>query len=940
MEGTLAGLGKQSLQVETRLHNGEADIERIALLSDQLSAEAGHFQGKIYETGNRISELKSQATLSLNMQETLSSNQFRSEAELSETLLMVQQLEEKAVRENQLLTAVATEYQELLHKIQAEETGIAEFRSREEQAAAAIQEIKSSLFDQAVEQSENHNRKIDLEKQEAVLLARQNALREKLDLANSSQQEAEKRFLDKKQEEESLEKNLDNLKESLAVLQAEISALQGKMAHEITEISAMEKEEQAIEARKRALEELEKNREGYSLGVKSIFQNPALKGITGTVSDLVTTEEDYQLALETALGSSLQHIVTQDDQAAKVAIDFLRDSKKGRCTFLPLKTLEKTTASYTTQKISGLQRALDLVRYTPSHSPVFLHLLSGVYVADTMEQALAINGKLARPVRIVTRNGEIIDARGSMTGGSYRSNQQGLLQRKHEILALEEKKHALSRDREEKQSRLHDLEEALGKKQEILGLHLEKNQTLQYQLGTLREMLREARQSLGKMEDDAAVLQDHYSELCSQLEENSRIREELGTALSLLQGKKEKMEGELSSLIVSQEEQKSLAYQKEKQLSEIRLHFRDIKNKKENAEQALSEIRSQLLTHRQKEQKFTEELKDISEKIQQYQEKAKRAEKEIVQEELQYSLLEKQAEEALQKKQEADIKRKSLEDEVKKLRKELESLREEVHKQEVLLEKFRTESGSLKEMLEDKFQISWEDVLPGMLEECNERQAKNRIRELRKLIDDLGDVNLMAIGEYEKLLERYEFLTTQCEDLDQAKDALHTIIQEMDQIIVRKFKETFQKLNQAFGETFVEMFGGGHAAIAMSDKDNVLETGVEIIAQPPGKTPKHLSLLSGGEKAMTAICLLFAILKIKPGPFCILDEIEASLDEANVNRFAKFLKKFADVTQFIVISHRKGTMEAADVLYGVTMEEKGVSSLISVRISDTIKLTS
>ena len=222
----------------------------------------------------------------------------------------------------------------------------------------------------------------------------------------------------------------------------------------------------------------------------------------------------------------------------------------------------------------------------------------------------------------------------------------------------------------------------------------------------------------------------------------------------------------------------------------------------------------------------------------------------------------------------------------------------------------------------------------------NERTSKQRVRELRRNIEDLGEVNLIAISEYDKLLERYTFLNTQCIDLDEAKDSLIKIINEMDHIIVKKFKDTYVKLNETFKETFKEMFNGGSAEIVMTDKENVLETGIEIIAQPPGKTPKHLSLLSGGEKAMTAICLLFAILKIKPGPFCILDEIEASLDESNVARFAGFLKKFAQITQFVVISHRKGTMEAGDVLYGVTMEEKGISSLMSVRISETIKLTS
>ena len=932
---------KENLSRETLIIKEESKIQEISLNLENLSRETAQVQNKIYQKGNEINDFQNKTEFSEKMMITLKENLNKAENEKNKSENEIQELLLKEEEDNSLYQTLYAEYRKQYSEFKDEEERIYKIKNQESGLVQKIQLVKEELFDWAHQISEKRNEIIDLEKREAVIQSGVKNIENKI---NNNEN-----FLNEKKKEK--EKNVEELSsfnvlckktgEEINEHQEDLKQLLGKIKDKEDKREKLKRERESKSVNKTALEALENNKEGYSAGVKSVFANKSLKGIKGTVADLAETTSEYWLALETALGGSIQNIVTESETDAKNAIDYLRDNKAGRATFLPLNIINERTKNYKKDnKNSGLKSALDVVIYDKKFESIFIHLLGGIYIARDMDEALEYNRKQEKASRIVTLKGEIIDSRGSMTGGQYRNNQEGFLLRKENIKKLSLEIQALDKDMAILNKDGVALAEKVSKIQSDIFTLEEKKSSYNLSIQDFTNRIKQIDFQISETEKDNSLLNNENSNY--EEEKTAILIEKERFALSLSELEKEKQDKEklLIQLQIEAEDEKNNLFDMEKALGRMEIAFNDLKNKKETKEIQLSELKERIKSLQKKQEDLQIEEKGIQERIKNLSEDEGSCKEKIKDAEIILANLEKKAEALREIRDEQEKQKKSLEEEVRKNRKVFEETKEKIHSKEITLEKYKTEAGALKENLQERFNITYQRSIKEFSENFSERSSKQKVRELRKKIEDLGEVNLIAISEYEKLIERYTFLKTQCEDLDEAKDSLTKIIDEMDHIIAKKFKETFHKLNEAFKVTFGEMFNGGSAEIVMTDKDNILETGIEIIAQPPGKTPKHLSLLSGGEKAMTAICLLFAILKIKPGPFCILDEIEASLDESNVTRFAGFLKKFAQLTQFVVISHRKGTMEAGDVLYGVTMEERGVSSLISVRISETIKLSS
>ncbi len=932
---------KENIARETLILKDESIVEEKLLSIENLIRESSELQNNIYKINNEINDYQNKKEFSKKMLESLRDSFDKIEVE---NLKNQNEFEDAIVRkdeEEKIYGKILLEYEEIFSKFKTEEEKINSIKNLEVGSNVQVQEIKSDLFDLAHQLSEIRNNIIDLEKREAVIYSGEEGIKNKV-----------KKSMDFKEikikELDNIKIELDMITEEDISLKKEIEKLiekkdlifeETKKNEELVKNKTKEMERKLIN--KQALEALEDNKEGYSAGVKSIFANKNLRGIIGTVADLAETTPEYRLAIETALGGSIQNIVTENEVDAKNAIDYLRENKAGRATFLPLNIIsEKNRNKANIQAKKGLKSALDIIKYEEKFSGIFKHLLGSILIAKDMDEALTYNKSLDKMVRIVTLKGEILDSRGSMTGGQYKNNQEGFFLRKEKIKVLNSeitKYEQEIREEEEQLSKsilkIRNIEIEIEKFKEDKLLIEKKKQDIE-------NIINQITFQISETEKDILILNAEENEFVEEkdlLLSDKEKRKEILTALE-----KEKKEKEATLLKVQKdiEEEKNALFDLEKALGRLEINYNDLKNKKENKEFQLEDINNKIDALTEKRNEIDKEKINLTEKIKELEESEINSKDKIKERELVLHDLEEKLENTKEIKEEEEKEKRLIEEEIRKTRKVFEDVKDMIHTRDITLEKYKTEIESFKENLLERFDILYERSFTGFEEEFNERSSKQKVRELRKKIEELGEVNLIAISEYEKLIERYTFLKTQCADLDEAKDSLVKIIDEMDHIIVKKFKDTYLKLNEAFKETFTDMFNGGTAEIIMTDKDNVLETGIEIIAQPPGKTPKHLSLLSGGEKAMTAICLLFAILKIKPGPFCILDEIEASLDESNVARFAGFLKKFAQITQFVVISHRKGTMEAGDVLYGVTMEEKGISSLISVRISETIKLTS
>lgn len=931
----------ESLSQETSLRILSSDIEALLLASEDDNRQISSYQEELFSLRNSINDHQNKLEFAQKMKKTLEESLEKLRLEAAKNKDELDELLKKIELEEKDYADVFQSFAKARDDLTQEEKDFEDLRNSEGGLKEKILDLKSDLFDAAHEISERRNQLIDLEKREAVIQSHEENIRQKLLLSQEAlkgkEEEASVRedlYSGKLKEGQLLDQAIGKLKEEKDLLVRELSLGQENL-------EAARGKFNASLIKKQALEALEDRKEGYSAGVRSVFAQDKLKGILGTVTDLATSSKEYSLALETAFGASMQNIVTENEEAAKEAINYLRENQAGRATFLPLNIINQRNAGRELRKTpQGLKSILEVIKYQEKYENIFKQLLGNIFLAPDMDQALAVNKKLSQPVRIVTLKGELLDARGAMTGGQYRKSQEGFFLRKERIRELSgeiteaegqiktiQAKNAICQAEEKK---LEDAARDVVEKREtfkleLADLELKKNE-LNFQLSELRkerELLHLEKANLDQEKEALLISQKQAQELLAQEE-----------------ARQKKSEDELKSLQDQSEEEREKLLDIERTLSKKGLAFNDLKNRKEIKEIQLSELKKRLEALAERKESQHLEEKRIKNEIEENEQNKIISLEDIKKEEIEAASLEKLLEEKREGRVEGEASRRKKEEEAKLKQKILSQLKDHIHSSEINLEKYKTERSSHKENLLERFEIDYQPSFTQMNEEIDEKTSRQRVRLLRKSIEELGEVNLIAISEYEKLLERYEFLDSQSSDLAQAKDSLLEIIKEMDQIIEKKFKETFKLLNQAFSETFQEMFNGGNAELLMTQKDNVLETGIEIIAQPPGKTPRHLSLLSGGEKAMTAICLLFAIIKIKPGPFCILDEIEASLDESNVRRFASFLKKFAELTQFIVISHRKGTMEAGDILYGVTMEEKGVSSLISVRISDTIKLTS
>lgn len=696
--------------------------------------------------------------------------------------------------------------------------------------------------------------------------------------------------------------------------------------------------QQAI-SRSEALAGIAKNYNGYYQGVKAVLnQRTKLKGIIGAVAEILDVPEEYNKAIEVALGSQLQNVVVTDDQAAREAIKYLRTNQLGRATFLPRTTVKPYRLDWTrlkkAERIPGfVGQALSIVNYSQEDERIASHLLGGVLIAKDLKAATEISRQIGYSCRIVTLKGDQISASGSFTGGRYRNQRAGILEQKAELQKLEkqisemkQKLAAISSQGEESKAELNAVSQQsaeLDSKIEIA-----KNESLQ-ETSTCRLMA-----------DKLKLAQDNFDQVSANADNGAQEKKQRDALLADNRRQLADLDQELAA------NQKAIKEQDELLQSAI-LSQNDKQTRRQDLNEQLARLQERQNSCRIQQQEALNQqarLEKLIQKGQQTLTNLKAAENGLTPEELseKKAKMEKNYE-ALADQLEAEKKKRH------KLREDIDQSDELFRRLTGLQEDSRLEIHELTgqinqndkllndwlEKLRVDFQTSFEQAEKDNKE--NDLDAVNQhLKLLKKGIAELGNVNLGAIDEFKRVDERYQFLLKQQDDLLEAKDQLNKTMNTMDEEVKSRFKETFDQVAAAFKTIFPQIFGGGRAELLLTDESNLLETGIEIKAQPPGKNLRQMSLLSGGERALTAITLLFAILKVKPVPFAILDEAEAALDDANIERYSNYLRKYDDNTQFIIITHRKGTMMQANVLYGVTMQESGVSQVVSVSLDDAV----
>lgn len=856
-----------------------------------------------------------------------------------------------------------SKFDEIEQSVQGEEGGFLELKNKQISFNEEIKTLEQKLVDfdkesvQGNEQIDSINTEI-IENMNNVANLRSKISNYKALIQNFTERsETVKKELDDKNADidrlcnnvDELQKNYDKLSSESAEFKNKLEAHRAEYLKSVSESTLLEEElqnsknllQQSV-SRQKLLKDMEKSFDNYNRSVKAVmneYSGGDLKGVKlyGTVASLVNVDKEYATAIEVALGGSAQYIVTETEDDAKKSIEFLKRTKQGRATFLPISAAKGTLLNEQgIDKCDGyLGIAPDLIEYDNKYDNVIKGLLGRVVVVDNIDNAVKVARKYSYKFRVVTLSGELLAPGGSMSGGS-RNNTSGLFARANEIVELDatikdltlkveelEKKYsAITTETEEKKKIVENIQTTVAEKNNQL-IKIQSDLT---HYRTFMESLLEGQKSMNnELEQLDAQVVDMDKEIEIYTAEIDAVNSKISAMEKEIEQKRERLGIDSKSREEFVEKINEIKIQLNTVIKDVEMYNQRI---------AAFDLRKQEINlNIEQKKKNIEEMREVNDGINDDIE-FKTEQIDAINEEIEAlnSVIEN-----------SENARKEAQESIKKQQEENKKLRDNqlvVQQEQSRVESKKTKTDAELENIINKL---WEDyeLTISTAEELRADIPDNAVRQINEIkteIKGLGNINIDAIEEYNQVGERYEFLKTQRDDLVDAQNNLQHVIEDMVQIMKQQFNEKFAVINKYFGETFVQLFGGGKAELVLTEPKDVLNSGVEINVQPPGKAVKSMLQLSGGEQAFVSIALLFAILKVRPAPFCVLDEIEAALDDVNVYRFADYLKKFSNDSQFIVVTHRRGTMEAANILYGVTMQEQGVSRLLSLNIDDVVDM--
>ncbi|MDY2959604.1 MAG: chromosome segregation protein SMC [Hornefia sp.] len=689
------------------------------------------------------------------------------------------------------------------------------------------------------------------------------------------------------------------------------------------------------EARLHTIEEMEQNFEGYNYAVKYIMRC-GISGIEGVVGEMIKVPEGYETAVETALGAAMQNIVVSDDACAKKAITALKVNQSGRLTFLPVSSINAKKPVFDSNITSdrgfcGI--GSELINFEPRYAKIFDYLLGRVAVVKNLDAAITLSKKVGQGIRFVTLDGEIINASGAVTGGKYKNKSANLLERKNEISKLK--------------NLLKTQEEEIDKTSDSLKMSVDNMEKMLRASKELAEETRTGEVSCARVKDSIAYLRNSLTELKLNIEKNESETTQIDKDLSemadvILKIDRESKEAEyeiekigkaMDEILQQHQESKDAVELANQGITEARIDVNLWREKRNNVKNDIEKNKENISALRLQSEERVDKLSDVRAEKSKLEQGAGGSDFRLETLNNRLSALEEKIDKVSSEKSEVNLKLGELGNEISKTDRDSNAYRDQKYQLEIKKAKNDTQLDNMKDKLWNEFEISYAQASDLRKKDFVMSSAIRESREIRKELREIGDVNIGSIQEYEQVGKRYEFLTAQREDVLKAMDELENLVKNLDKTIISSFKENFNRVEENFENVFEELFGGGHAELRMENENNPLESGIEIVAQPPGKKLQNINLMSGGEKTMTAIALMFAVLKTKPTPFCILDEIEAALDDKNIDKFSHYLRQFAE-TQFALITHQKATMEHADALYGITMPERGISKVLSLRMGD------
>ncbi|EOE6411410.1 chromosome segregation protein SMC [Enterococcus hirae] len=916
-EAVLSEKRKQNAKKDRQIEKGQ---QSLLALSERLKQAEGQKDVLIERTKHtQKSTQEYQASL----------------AEAQKKVAHFEELQEKLTKET---TEKETEIQEAQQQLMKTQQELEKYQKSTKEL---LSELRDQYVDLMQEQANVGNELKYLERQYL-----QETSKSKQTLAKQSEVEASVLALSSQKQE--LSEKQANLQQALVKNQHELEevqtkgkTVQTKLTNEQPKMYQLMNQVQQLKARQKSLQEIQENYFGFYQGVRLVLQHKQqLSGIVGAVAELIDVPSSFTLAIETALGGAAQHVIVENEHDARQAITYLKKQRGGRATFLPLTTIKpRQLPAHVLLQAAAVDGFLGIaseqVTFPAEIQTVVHNLLGTILLAKDLTSANAIAQTIRYQYRVVSLEGDVMNAGGSMTGGANkRGNQGSLFSQNQELKQLTAEYEQADQQLQNQEKIVQELQTKvadLSQKQEKLRTQ---NEQLRFEEQEITNQLQNITNDLARFEKEKQLsnfetrelqqfietYQKQQAELTARQKEIEQQRQQIDEEIKSLNQESDQMEEKRSQVQARKaQEQADLAVLKE-QFNHLQIQLRGARVQKNEALERQTSLEQQLATltadfsdHEITEESLASQITELAQQREELQaelvavkEQRERTQKEIDQ--LETVLAEKNQQQKQQLTEQSKL-------EVQKDRAEM------------LLDHQLS-------YLQTEYQISFEKAVTDYQPTSDIVSSRTKVAVLKEQIADLGPVNIRSIEQFEQVNERHTFLATQRDDLLSAKNQLFETMEEMDAEVRARFKEVFEAIRQEFKVVFPNMFGGGRAELVLTDPSDLLKTGIEIEVQPPGKKLQSLSLLSGGERALTAIALLFSIIRVCPVPFCILDEVEAALDEANVKRFGRYLSDFQDDTQFIVVTHRKGTMVAADVLYGVTMQESGVSKIVSVRMED------
>ena len=906
---------------------------------DEITTQIEQMQNIGFESTNKIEKINSEIGISKERIQNNIANKERLESEIQELKTRIGELQEEEKQRQEKKANLFQNKEKFEEELKQKETELAKLTKtlsdKELEIEAKKQKIETNtdkkyevLADINTQEANYEN----LEKRKKTLKIELENIISELDSTRDNKQELSKKFYEIQSKRNIVSNNLQQET-------TEKESCMNKIKDFEEEINKLNYQMNMKDARHKFLLETEKEKEGYIKSVKELLldcdKNSQLKkGMHGVLANLISVNKEYELAIEMCLGQALQNVVTETEEDAKKLVEHLRNNNLGRASFLPISSIRgKRIENVISNGMKGvIGIASDLVKCDKKYTQIVLNLLGRTVVVEDMNIGISLAKMNNYSFRIVTLKGDVISSSGSITGGSVATKTVNILGRSREIEELEKEIKKLSKKIEEitlqKQKYLESITEVIEK---VAGLEKEL-QDIEIVYAAENQKMVSIEENIYKLEQRRDKLKEEELSINKQKEESIKQKEEKEQEV-------EKLNSEIKSLSEEVEQFATVNKDNQKYIDDLNFDITNLKisvssfiESEASIEEFVERIRQEILNNNNnienKNNTLNQAIKENAElqikidnlnsKIEQIKAEVNNSSENI--EKLKQLRTEKN--ELLDKKEEEITNQFSI----------LEGLKEQIVKMDFKKTKLEQDIEQLINTLWDEYEITPNNA--GEYKKPNNiAQAQKEVSSIREKIKDLGSINIDSIEEYKKISERYDFMCEQRLDLENTVAKLRKVISEMTQTMEQQFKEKFEIINKNFNEVFIELFGGGKAELILTDEDNVLECGIDIRVQPTGKKLQNMMLLSGGEKAFTAIALLFAILKINPAPFCILDEIEAALDDVNVYRFAEYLKKFSQASQFLVITHRKGTMEVADTVYGVTMEENGISKLLSMKLS-------